>query len=158
MGYLALVSFTDASFFPISPAIMLIPMILAIPHRAFLYALVASGASTLGGIAGYALGFWAFQPLVTPVLNYFGYAETYQQALGFFDKWGTWAVFFAGLTPIPYKLFTIGAGVMELKLMPFLLASFGGRASRFFLMGALLRFGGPKIEGWFRSYLNKATS
>lgn len=155
--YLALVSFTDASFFPVSPAFMLIPMTLAHHQKAFLYAFVATVASTVGGLAGYALGYWAFHPLVLPALKYFNQVEAYEQAISFFDRWGTLSIYLGALTPIPYKFFTIGAGVIGLKLHGFILASFGGRATRFFIMAALLQFGGPRIERWFRNYLKKAS-
>lgn len=156
--YLGFVSFVDASFFPISPAFMLIPMALAAPKKAFYFAFIATLASTLGGVLGYALGMWAFQPLIAPLFEALGYTDTYLQAIRFFEQWGHWAVFFAAFTPIPYKLFTIGAGVMGLNLPLFLLASFGGRGGRFVIMAGLIRFGGPRVENWCRNYLAKHAS
>lgn len=156
--YLGAVSFTDASFFPVSPTFMLIPMALATPKKAFRFAFIASLASTLGGVLGYALGLWAFQPIISPVIEYFGYTDNYAQVLKFFEQWGHWAVCFGALTPIPYKLFTIGAGVMGLNLPLFLIASFTGRALRFFILAGVIRFGGPKIEAWFRNYLARHAS
>jgi membrane protein YqaA with SNARE-associated domain len=153
--YLGIVSFADASVFPISPVMMIIPMTLANPVKAFRWAWIATLYSILGGCLGYALGRWAFQPLLLPLIQYFGYMDIYQSALNAFGTWGYWALFFAAFVPIPYKFFTIGAGVLSLNLPLFLLSSCAGRGLRFFIIAGLIRFGGPKMEGWFRRYLDK---
>ena len=153
--YLGLVSFADSSIFPISPVMMIIPMTLAMPLKAFRWAWIATIYSVLGGCAGYALGKWAFKPLLLPLIEYFGYSTVYQSALNSFGTWGYYALFFAAFIPIPFKFFTIGAGVLSLNLPLFLLSSCAGRGLRFSIIAGLIRFGGPKMEGWFRRYLDK---
>jgi len=156
--YLAGVSFADSSVFPISPIIMIIPMSLAEPQKAFRWAWIATWFSIFGGILGYALGKYAFQPFILPFLQDLGYMEAYQSALNSFATWGYWAVFIGAFMPIPYKVFTIGAGVLGLNLPLFLLSSFGGRGIRFSVIAGLIRFGGPKFEAWFRRYANKRSA
>lgn len=148
--HLAWVSFVDSSVFPLSPAFMFIPMSFAKPERAFWYAWVCSISSVLGGIVGYALGYMAFETLLEPFIRFMGYTAFYEQALVWFQDWGFWAIFLAGLSPIPYKIFTIGAGVLQLNFMGFIIASFLGRMLRFFLMAAVLRWGGPRVLPFLR--------
>ena len=152
--YLAFVSFVDSSLFPVSPAFMFIPMAFAKPTRAFWYAGVCTLSSVLGGILGYFLGFFAFETLIEPFIAWMGYTVWYQKALEWFQEWGFWAIFVAGFSPIPYKIFTIGAGVLQLNFPGFLLASCLGRTVRFFLMAAAIRWGGPTIEALFRRMAN----
>lgn len=144
--YLAWVSFVDSSVFPVSPAFMFVPMAFAKPSCAFWYAWVCTLSSVLGGIVGYLLGYFAFEMLLEPFVQWMGYTMFYEQALRWFQDWGFWAIFVAGLSPIPYKIFTISAGVLQLNFPGFILASFLGRMLRFFLMAAALRWGGPKVE------------
>jgi membrane protein YqaA with SNARE-associated domain len=153
--YLGAVSFADSSVFPISPVVMIIPMTLSMPLKAFRWAWIATLFSVFGGCVGYALGKWAFQPLLLPLIEQFGYMGVYQSALKAFGTWGYWALFFAAFIPVPYKFFTIGAGVLSLNLPLFLLSSCAGRGLRFSIIAGLIRFGGPKMEGWFRRYLDK---
>lgn len=145
-----MVSFLDSSIFPISPMFLLVPMIFAKPQRAFLYAGITTLSSVLGGIVGYILGFTLFELIMQPFLEMMGYIELYNSALQWFQQWGFWAVFFACFSPIPYKIFTIGAGVMQLDILGFLLASTCGRSLRFFLTAVLVRWGGPKLEPLLR--------
>lgn len=148
--YLAGVSFIDSSVFPVSPAFMLIPMILAVPTHAFRYAWVSTISSALGGIIGYLLGFFVFETVLEPLIHGMGYTALYQNALLWFQKWGFWAIFIAGFSPIPYKLFTIGAGVLQLNFLGFIWASLLGRGLRFFVMAVALKWGGPKVVLMFR--------
>lgn len=152
--YLGFLSFIDASLFPISPNFMLIPMAYARPKSAFWFAAICTVASILGGILGYALGLFAFEALINPFLEWMGYMGQYQAALLWFQKWGFWAILLACFSPfIPYKIFTIGAGVLQLNLGLFLMASTLGRALRFYMISAVIRFGGPKIEPYVRQTL-----
>lgn len=157
LWYLALVSFLDSSLFPISPNFMLFPMSFAKPNRAFYFAIVTIVASIIGGLVGYGLGYFAFESLLKPFFSMMGYIEYYQKTVQWFEIRGFWAIFWGCLTPIiPYKIFTIGAGVMQLDLGWFLLTSALGRSIRFFLIAALIFWGGPKVEPYIQKMLNKA--
>lgn len=143
--WLALVSFSESSFFLIPPDVMLAPMTLAKPDKAWFYAGLTTISSVLGGLLGYVIGLYAFQ-WVEPWLTDLGYMPSYQLAQQWFLDWGFWAILLAGFTPIPYKVFTIAAGVAAMPLLPFVAGSFIGRGSRFFLVSFLMRLGGEKLE------------
>ncbi|HUF54985.1 MAG TPA: YqaA family protein [Thermohalobaculum sp.] len=141
---LALVSFIESSVFPIPPDVLLIPMVLAAREKAWLIAGVCTLASVLGGMAGYALGYFAFEEIGRPILEFYGKAGRFEEFRLWYNDWGDWAVFFAGVTPFPYKVITILSGVTGLDLGVFTLSSIAARALRFFLVAALLwRFGPP---------------
>ena len=151
--YLGGLSFAESSFFPIPPDVMLAPMSLARPRRAWFFALVTTLASVAGGVLGYAIGHFALEWL-TPLLGEGGrWHAHYQQALAWFAEWGFWAVFLAGFSPIPYKVFTITAGALAMPLLPFVVASVLGRGMRFFLVAGLLAWGGPRMEAMLRRYV-----
>jgi membrane protein YqaA with SNARE-associated domain len=152
--YLAGLSFAESSFFPIPPDVMLAPMTLAKPERAWRFALVTTIASVLGGIAGYLIGMFAFE-LVEPLLHRAGYWQRYLDAREWFAVWGVWVVFLAGFSPIPYKIFTITAGVVGMVFLPFVVASFVGRGARFFLVAWLMRMGGSRMEGILKQYIDR---
>ncbi len=149
--YLAALSFAESSFFPVPPDVMLAPMSLATPQRAWFYAALTTLMSVLGGIAGYGIGLLAFD-VVEPWLHTAGYWESYQQAREWFAVWGFWAVLLAGFSPIPYKVFTIAAGVVVLSFPLFVIASFIGRGARFFLVAAIVQLGGERLERTLRAY------
>jgi membrane protein YqaA with SNARE-associated domain len=152
--YLAGLSFAESSFFPIPPDVMLAPMSMANPQRSWWLAGLTTIASVLGGLLGYAIGTFAFD-LVQPWVGEGGhYHAVFQQAKAWFDEWGVWAVFIAGFSPIPYKVFTITAGVLSMALLPFVLASAIGRGTRFFLVAALMAWGGERMEGTLRRYVD----
>jgi membrane protein YqaA with SNARE-associated domain len=151
--YLVALSFAESSFFPIPPDVMLAPMTLAQPHRAWRLALATTLASVLGGIAGYAIGWFAFDA-IEPWLREYGYWEQYQSATEQFAKWGFFAVLVAGFSPIPYKVFTIAAGALQLFLPLFIVASFIGRGARFFLVAGLLRWGGEAMERRLKQHID----
>lgn len=150
--YLAFVSFVDSSVFPVSPVFMLIPMAFARPEKAFLFATITSISSILGGLMGYILGMMAFEAVMLPFLQWMGYMGLYQSALQWFQQWGFWAILLACFSPIPYKIFTIGAGVLQLPVGLFLVSSGIGRFLRFFLIAIVIRFGGPKMESWIKRF------
>lgn len=149
--YLAALSFAESSFFPVPPDVMLAPMSLAAPRRAWFYAALTTLMSVLGGMAGYAIGLLAFD-VVEPWLHRAGYWESYQHAREWFAVWGFWAVLLAGFSPIPYKVFTIAAGVVALTFPLFVIASFIGRGARFFLVAGLIQLGGARLEQTLRTY------
>ena len=152
--YLAALSFAESSFFPIPPDVMLAPMCLAEPPRAWRYAAVTTVMSVLGGIAGYAIGYLLFES-IEPWLRTSHYWDAYLQSREWFDTYGVWVVFVAGFSPIPYKIFTIAAGVAALNPVPFLIASIVGRGSRFFLVAGLIRAGGPRMEASLRKHVER---
>ena len=152
--YLAGLSFAESSFFPIPPDVMLAPMSMAEPRRAWYFAGLTTVASVIGGLFGYFIGVFAFD-LIEPWLHDWGYWEAYQDAKGWFDRWGVWAVFLAGFSPIPYKIFTITAGVVAMALAPFLIASAVGRGARFFLVAALMAWGGERMERALHRYVDR---
>jgi membrane protein YqaA with SNARE-associated domain len=141
---LALVSFLESSMFPIPPDIIMIPMIIARPSRAFIIAAVALVASVLGGMLGYAIGALAFDTLGEPILNSLGKADSMAEFATRFNDLGFWAVLAAGVTPFPYKVITIMSGWTAMPLSTFIATSILARGLRFFLVALLLwKFGAP---------------
>ncbi len=147
-------SFAESSFFPIPPDVMLAPMSLAQPARAWWFALLTTLTSVAGGLFGYAIGYFAFDA-IEPALRESRYWDSYQAAVGWFDRWGFWAVFVAGFSPIPYKAFTIAAGTLSMALLPFTLASLIGRGARFFLVARLMKWGGARMEAALHRYVER---
>jgi len=144
---LALVAFAESSFFPLPPDLLLIPMILARPRRAFLFAGLCTIMSVLGGFLGYAIGYFLFDAIGRPILEFYHAMGRYDALKAAFAQWGVWIIIIKGLTPIPYKLVTIASGVAQFPIVPFALASLVSRSLRFFLLAALLwRFGEPVRE------------
>ena len=124
--YLGGMSFVESSFFPVRPDVMLAPMCLAQPQRAWRLALLTTLTSVAGGLFGYAIGYFSIDALL-PWLQESRYWTAYQKAVEWFGLWGFWAVFIAGFAPIPYKVFTIAAGALSMALLPFTLALLVGR-------------------------------
>lgn len=151
--YLCSLSFAESSFFPIPPDVMLAPMALAQPTKAIRLALLTTVFSVLGGILGYCIGFFMFD-VIGPWLQETHYWEKYLTAEEWFKQWGFWAVFIAGFSPIPYKVFTIAAGALQMFILPFVLASIVGRGARFFLVSLLMAKGGEKFESKLRQYID----
>ncbi len=152
--YLVGLSFAESSFFPIPPDVMLMPMSLANPKRALWFAGITTLASVLGGVFGYLIGVFAFD-MVEPLLHSAGYYPKYLQAKAWFDEWGFWAVFLAGFSPIPYKVFTITAGAISMAIAPFVIASLIGRGGRFFLVAMLMAWGGERMEKILHKYVDR---
>lgn len=148
--YLAWVSFIESSVFPIPPDTLLLPMSLSKPQRCWYYAGVATLWSVLGGLFGYLLGFFIFE-WVEHAIHWAGYRDPYEQVVLWFRSYGFWAVFLAGVTPIPYKLFTIAAGMVQMSLLPFVLASIFGRGFRFFLVAGVARYTHQSLEHWLKN-------
>ncbi len=150
---LAVVSFVESSVFPIPPDVLMIPMILAAPRRAFLIAGVATVSSVLGGVLGYALGAFFFETVGQPVLGFYGYTEKFAEFQTTYNEWGAWAVLIAGITPFPYKVITILSGATGLDFVVFSVASVVARAARFFLVAALLWKFGPPVRTFIEKRL-----
>jgi membrane protein YqaA with SNARE-associated domain len=144
MAALIVVAFAEASVFPLPPDLLLIPMILARPGRAFLIAAVCTLASVAGGFLGYAIGYFLFETVGRPILETYHATGRYEMLKAAFAQWGVWIILVKGLTPIPYKLVTIASGVAHFNPVAFGLASLASRSLRFFLLAVLLwRFGAP---------------
>ncbi len=150
--YLAGVSIIESIFFPVPTALMVAPMAVARPDRAVRIALIATVTSVLGGLVGYALGFFAIAA-VEPIIESAGYWDKYMTAQDWFTRWGFWAVVVAGFSPIPFKLFTISAGAMSMAIAPFLFAALIGRSGHFFLVSLSMAWAGPKLEPVVRRYI-----
>jgi membrane protein YqaA with SNARE-associated domain len=141
---LAVVSFMESSVFPIPPDLLMIPMILARPSRAFLIATVCLVSSVLGGMLGYWIGYSLFESVGRPVLEFYGKDAYFEEFRTNYNAWGAWAVLIAGVTPFPYKVITILSGTTALSLPVFIAASIVARGLRFFIVAALLwKFGTP---------------
>lgn len=151
--YLAALSFSESSFFPVPPDVMLAPMALARPARAWHFATLTLAASVLGGLLGYLIGHFAFT-LVEPLIHQAGYWELYLRAHDWFGRWGFWAILIAAFTPIPYKMFTIAAGVISMALLPFVIASIIGRGARFYLVAGMMSWGGHRMERVLFAYID----
>ncbi|MBE6445714.1 MAG: DedA family protein [Alphaproteobacteria bacterium] len=144
MWFLALVAFAESSFFPIPPDIMLIPMILALPDKAWKIAGLATVSSVVGGFFGYGIGVFFFDLIAKPILTFYGYMQQFEVFKDYYHQWGAWIVFGAGITPFPYKVITIASGVVRLDLFTFALASLVARGMRFYLVAWLLKkYGAP---------------
>jgi membrane protein YqaA with SNARE-associated domain len=152
--YLSGLSFAESSFFPVPPDVMLAPMSMAQPARAWRYAGITTLASVVGGLLGYFIGFYAFD-LIQPWLQESHYWDSYLHARSWFEEWGFWAILVAGFSPIPYKVFTIAAGTLAMHLPLFVAGSIIGRGGRFFLVAALMAWGGPEMEGKLRTYVER---
>jgi membrane protein YqaA with SNARE-associated domain len=144
---LAVIAFAESAFFPLPPDLLLIPIILARPRQAFLLAGLCTVMSVLGGFLGYAIGYFLFDAIGRPILEFYHAMGRYEALKAGFAHWGVWIIIIKGLTPIPYKLVTIASGVVRFPIVPFAFASLVSRSLRFFLLGALLwRFGEPVRE------------
>lgn len=141
---LAVIAFIESSVFPIPPDVLLIPMIIALPRRAFFIAFVATIASVLGGMFGYYIGAVLFESIGRPLLEFYGMTAKFAQFRQSYNEYGAWAVLIAGVTPFPFKVITILSGSTGLDFGVFVLSSVIARAARFFIIAALLwKFGIP---------------
>ena len=142
---LAVVSFAESSFFPIPPDVMLAPMVLARPDRAYFYAMVCTVASVLGALLGYAIGYF-LEPVGLQMLALLGKADTFEASKALFQQHGAWVILIKGLTPIPFKLITIASGIFQFNLALFLALCVVTRGARFFLVAFVLkRWGEPML-------------
>ena len=138
--YLSITAFIESVFWPIPVDVMLATMALAKPHKAWHYATLATVFSVLGALFGYALGYALWDPVVLPLVESVGYQDKIEIARNWFEQWGIWVIFIASFTPIPYKVFTVTAGLLQMALLPFIITSLIGRGMRFFLVAGLMRW------------------
>lgn len=155
--WLGFISFLESSVFPIPPDVMLVPMCLAQRERAFHYALICTVASVLGGLLGYAIGYFLIETLGDIIIRAYGYGEKLHAFQEAYQEWGVWIILVKGLTPIPYKLVTIASGAAHFSLLAFTLASIATRGLRFFLIAALLWRFGPPIKEFIEKRLTILT-
>lgn len=155
---LAAVAFIESSIFPIPPDVLIIAMTLAARQRAWTIAAVATISSVLGGFAGYAIGYYLFQEVGQPIIDFYGYSEQFASFREKYNEWGFWIVAAAGFTPFPYKVITIASGAFGLDLATFAIASVASRGARFFLVAALLYRFGPPIKAFLERYLGLLTA
>jgi membrane protein YqaA with SNARE-associated domain len=155
---LAAVSFVESSFFPLPPDLLLIPMALAKPRRAWWMATVCTLASVAGGFVGYAIGYYLFDAIGRPVLEFYGAMGRYEALKQAFNNYGAWIIIIKGMTPIPYKLVTIASGVAHFDLATFAVASLISRSLRFYLLAALLWAFGDKIRDFIERRLMLVTT
>lgn len=158
MWALIAVSFAESSFFPIPGDVLMIPMMLARPSDSWRIAAVATIASVLGGLLGYAIGYYAFDLIGRPILEFHHVMGTYDDFRAGFAKWGAWIIIIKGLTPIPYKLVTIASGVAHFDLTTFVGASMVSRSIRFFFLAALLWWFGPSVRDFIEKRLMLVTT
>ncbi|CAH2604504.1 DedA family protein [Rhodovastum atsumiense] len=156
--WLALVSFAESSFFPIPPDALLIPTVLARPERAWRLAFICTAASVAGGALGYFIGYALFDQLARPILATYHYEAAFQAFQAKYAEWGLWVILIKGLTPIPYKIVTIASGAAKFDFLVFMLASTVTRASRFFLVAALLRQFGEPVRDFIERRLTLVTT
>lgn len=154
---LSVVAFVESSVFPIPPDVMLIPMTLSHRERAWYNAFICTVFSVLGGIAGYAIGYFLFDSIGMPVIEFYNIQQEFAHFQALFDKWGFWFLLICGFTPLPYKVATIASGAMGLAFPGFVLISLLSRGARFFLVAGLLWRYGPKIQHFIDRYFNLLT-
>ncbi len=152
---LAGISFSESVIFPIPPDVMLAPMAMTQPQRAWYFAGLTTACSVLGGLVGYWLGYFLFEPLVLPIVEWAGYQSKLTQVMNWFQEYGFWIIFIAGFSPLPYKLFTVTGGMLNIALIPFLLGSAFSRGIRFFLVAWLMKTGGPAMADRLRVYVDR---
>jgi membrane protein YqaA with SNARE-associated domain len=151
---LFLLSFAESSFFPIPPDVLLMALAISRPRKSFYYAFVCTLASVAGGMLGYLIGVEFIDVVGYKIINFYSLQHEYEVVGKLYEQNAFWAVFTAGLTPIPYKLFTIAAGAFKIDFTVFVLGSIFGRASRFFMVAGLIYFFGPPIRSFIDKYFN----
>lgn len=151
---LFLLAFSESSFFPVPPDVLLIALAVAKPSKALRYALVCAIGSVLGGCLGYLIGYEFMAAVGQKIVDFYGLTEKVGYIESLYQQYDAWAVGIAGFTPIPYKVFTIAAGMFNIDFSVFILASFLSRSARFFLVGGLIYRFGPSIQGFIDRYFN----
>ena len=156
--WLAGIAFIEASFFPIPPHPLLGLMCLAEPRKAIRFAAITTAASVLGGLFGYAIGYFLYESLGAAIISGLGLTESFPKAACYLREYDVEVILLAGTTPIPFKLLTITAGFIEMALVPFVLAAIAGRAIAFMSVGILFRLFGAPIKAVIDKHLGKVTA
>lgn len=151
---LFILAFSESSFFPIPPDILLIALAVSIPKKSFKYALICSTGSVLGGCFGYLIGLQFMTSIGNRIVDFYGLTSKVAYIEALYNHYDAWAVAVAGFTPIPYKVFTISAGAFKINFSVFVIASLISRSARFFLIGGLIFIFGPQIQKFIDQYFN----
>ncbi|WP_319524187.1 YqaA family protein [uncultured Desulfosarcina sp.] len=151
---LFLLAFAESSFFPIPPDVLLIALCVARPDRSLKYALICAVGSILGGCLGYLIGWQFMASIGSRIVEFYGLSDKVAYIETLYNTYDAWAVGIAGFTPIPYKVFTIAAGMFKIDFTVFILASAVSRSARFFLVGGLIYLFGPRIQRFIDRYFN----
>lgn len=151
---LFIISFAESSFFPIPPDVLLIAMAVAVPKRAFYFAMVCSVASVLGGMFGYLLGYGFMDVVGNHIVEFYHFEDKFAKIGLLYNEYEGWAVAAAGFTPLPYKVFTLAAGAFKINFAVFVLASTIGRSARFFLVAGLIYKFGLPVKAFIEKYFN----
>ncbi len=151
---LFLLAFAESSFFPIPPDVLLIALALSIPTRSFRFAFFCTSGSVLGGILGYSIGYYGYEAVGKPIVNFYHGQDVMAGIKIKYDTYGFLGILIAAITPIPYKIFTIASGVFNFNFLSFVSASIVGRAFRFFVVAGLIWKFGPSIRTFIDKYFN----
>ncbi|MDM8517645.1 YqaA family protein [Desulfobacterales bacterium HSG16] len=151
---LFVLAFCESSFFPIPPDVLLIALAIAIPEKALKYAMICSIGSVMGGCLGYLIGWQFMTSIGVKIIDFYGLAGKVDYIRQLFITYDAWAIGIAGFTPIPYKVFTISAGLFKINFAVFIIASAVSRTARFFILGGLIYKYGAKIQGFIDKYFN----
>jgi len=155
--WMCAVSFAESSFFPLPPDVLLVPMALKHPSRMWWNSTWCSVASVIGGLFGYAVGFYLFESIGRPVIEFYNAAESFSHFQEAFSVYGPWFLLLKGVTPIPYKLLAIAAGFAKLDFSVFVLCSLVARFSRYYMITAALWYWGPEVEKFIEKRLMLVT-
>ena len=151
---LFLLAFSESSFFPIPPDVLLIALAVAVPRKSMRFALICSVGSVLGGCFGYLIGWQFMYAIGEKIVAFYGLNDKVDYIGDLYRNYDAWAIGIAGFTPIPYKVFTITAGMFKINFIVFIVASFISRSARFFLVGGLIYRFGPNIQLFIEKYFN----
>jgi membrane protein YqaA with SNARE-associated domain len=149
---LAMISFTESSFLPIPPDFLMVPMMLKDRQKIFWYAFIATITSVIGGLLGYAIGYFLFQSLGHWVIETYHLHGAFERFQTEFQRWGFYLILAKGLTPIPYKVVTIASGMAHLNIAQFVGASIVARATRFYAIGIIIWFFGDRARDFFEKH------
>ncbi|MEE9496899.1 MAG: VTT domain-containing protein [Desulfobacterales bacterium] len=151
---LFLLALSESSFFPIPPDVLLIVLSIGAPKKSFKFALICSVGSVIGGCIGYIIGWQFMSGIGERIITFYGLNQKFDYIRELYRAYDAWAIGIAGFTPIPYKVFTISAGAFKINLWVFIVASVVSRSARFFLVGGLIYFFGPRIQSFIDNYFN----
>ncbi len=144
----------ESSFFPVPPDVLLIALCVGAPKKSFKFAAVCMVGSVIGGMIGYGIGFWGYEAIGQPIVQAYHGEAVMKKIKVWYDTYGFWGNLLAAITPIPYKVFTIASGVFQFNFVQFLTASIIGRGARFFVVGGLIYYFGPKIKLLLEKYFD----
>lgn len=151
---LFVIAFAESSFFPIPPDVLLIPLAIGVPRRALRFAALCTVGSSLGALLGYFLGLEFYEVIGQRIVAFYSAGEQYEHVQALYQQWDVVAIALAGFTPIPFKIFTITAGVFKINLITFTIVVLLSRGARFFLLGGLIWRFGPSIRNFVDRYFN----